>query len=297
MTTYVAAVDPTATAAGDTAWLLASAALVLLMAPGLAIFYGGMVRSKSVLNMMMMVLRRAGRRDRRVGADRLLDRVRRRRHARSVRRPDAVPRARRPGRGRPRGADPDHPVRALPGTLRGDHGRTDRRRDRRPHQVRDLAGLLRRLDGPRLCARRALDLRLQRGRARRRLDGQRARRAGLRRRHRGGDQLRRGRARGRAGARQADRLRPRADEAAQPDPGHDRRRPALVRLVRLQRRLGARRQPSRRHRASSTRCSPAAPACWPGSRSSGSATASRRRSVPPPVWSAAWSRSRRPVAR
>ncbi len=55
MTTYVAA-DPTATAAGDTAWLLASAALVLLMAPGLAIFYGGMVRAKSVLNMMMMVL-------------------------------------------------------------------------------------------------------------------------------------------------------------------------------------------------------------------------------------------------
>jgi Amt family ammonium transporter len=40
--------------AGDTAWLLASCALVLLMAPGLALFYGGMVRSKSVLNMMMM---------------------------------------------------------------------------------------------------------------------------------------------------------------------------------------------------------------------------------------------------
>jgi Amt family ammonium transporter len=44
-----------ATAAGDTAWLLAAAALVLLMAPGLAFFYGGMVRSTSVLNMMMMV--------------------------------------------------------------------------------------------------------------------------------------------------------------------------------------------------------------------------------------------------
>ncbi|GAA3536469.1 ammonium transporter [Nocardioides daeguensis] len=44
-----------ASAAGDTAWLLAAAALVLLMAPGLAFFYGGMVRSKSVLNMMMMV--------------------------------------------------------------------------------------------------------------------------------------------------------------------------------------------------------------------------------------------------
>jgi ammonium transporter, Amt family len=39
---------------GTTAWLLASAALVLLMTPGLALFYGGMVRSKSVLNMMMM---------------------------------------------------------------------------------------------------------------------------------------------------------------------------------------------------------------------------------------------------
>lgn len=44
-----------ATAAGDTAWLLAAAALVLLMAPGLAFFYGGMVRSTSVLNMMMLV--------------------------------------------------------------------------------------------------------------------------------------------------------------------------------------------------------------------------------------------------
>lgn len=39
---------------GDTAWLLAATALVLLMAPGLAFFYGGMVRSKSVLNIMMM---------------------------------------------------------------------------------------------------------------------------------------------------------------------------------------------------------------------------------------------------
>ncbi|WP_253770079.1 ammonium transporter [Goodfellowiella coeruleoviolacea] len=40
--------------AGDTAWMLTSAALVLLMTPGLAFFYGGMVRSKSVLNMLMM---------------------------------------------------------------------------------------------------------------------------------------------------------------------------------------------------------------------------------------------------
>jgi Amt family ammonium transporter len=38
---------------GDTAWVLASAALVLFMTPGLALFYGGMVRAKNVLNMLM----------------------------------------------------------------------------------------------------------------------------------------------------------------------------------------------------------------------------------------------------
>ena len=42
-------IDPAATA-----WLLASTALVLLMTPGLAIFYGGMVRTTGVLNMIMM---------------------------------------------------------------------------------------------------------------------------------------------------------------------------------------------------------------------------------------------------
>ena len=39
---------------GDTAWIVTSAALVLLMTPGLAFFYGGLARGKSVLNMMMM---------------------------------------------------------------------------------------------------------------------------------------------------------------------------------------------------------------------------------------------------
>ncbi len=38
---------------GDTAWVLISAALVLFMTPGLAFFYGGMVRSKDVLGMLM----------------------------------------------------------------------------------------------------------------------------------------------------------------------------------------------------------------------------------------------------
>lgn len=38
---------------GDTAWMLVSAAFVMLMTPGLALFYGGMVRAKNVLNMLM----------------------------------------------------------------------------------------------------------------------------------------------------------------------------------------------------------------------------------------------------
>jgi Amt family ammonium transporter len=38
----------------DTAWMLISAALVLLMTPALAFFYGGLVRSKNALNTMMM---------------------------------------------------------------------------------------------------------------------------------------------------------------------------------------------------------------------------------------------------
>jgi Amt family ammonium transporter len=39
---------------GDTAWILISAALVMLMTPGLALFYGGMVRRKNVLSTIMM---------------------------------------------------------------------------------------------------------------------------------------------------------------------------------------------------------------------------------------------------
>ena len=38
----------------DTAWMLISTALVLLMTPALAFFYGGLVRSKNALNTMMM---------------------------------------------------------------------------------------------------------------------------------------------------------------------------------------------------------------------------------------------------
>ena len=42
---------------GDTAWLLMSAALVMLMtAPGLALFYGGLVRRKNVLSVLMQCM-------------------------------------------------------------------------------------------------------------------------------------------------------------------------------------------------------------------------------------------------
>ena len=39
--------------AGNTAWVVVAAALVLFMTPGLALFYGGMVRAKNVLAMLM----------------------------------------------------------------------------------------------------------------------------------------------------------------------------------------------------------------------------------------------------
>ena len=62
---------------GDVAWVLASTALVLLMTPGLAFFYGGMTKAKSTLNMMHDVVRDDLHRERPVGALRLLARVRR----------------------------------------------------------------------------------------------------------------------------------------------------------------------------------------------------------------------------
>ena len=39
---------------GDTAWMLAATALVLLMTPALGLFYAGLVRSKNTLNTFMM---------------------------------------------------------------------------------------------------------------------------------------------------------------------------------------------------------------------------------------------------
>ncbi|HAA05080.1 MAG TPA: ammonia channel protein, partial [Syntrophobacteraceae bacterium] len=53
LTTVSHAADAATLNAGDTAWLLTSAALVMLMLPGLALFYGGMVQRKNVLSSLM----------------------------------------------------------------------------------------------------------------------------------------------------------------------------------------------------------------------------------------------------
>src|SRR5579859_5520983 len=54
LTSAPAAASAPAINSGDNAWLLASAALVLMMtAPGLILFYGGLVRTKNVLSTMM----------------------------------------------------------------------------------------------------------------------------------------------------------------------------------------------------------------------------------------------------
>jgi ammonium transporter, Amt family len=56
-----AAAAPTPIDTGDTAWVIAASALVLMMTlPGLALFYGGLVRSKNVLNVFMQCFLTAG---------------------------------------------------------------------------------------------------------------------------------------------------------------------------------------------------------------------------------------------
>src|SRR4051812_48938724 len=52
----ILAADPVPLSAGDTAWMLAASAFVMIMIPGLALFYGGLVRGKNALNTFMMSL-------------------------------------------------------------------------------------------------------------------------------------------------------------------------------------------------------------------------------------------------
>ena len=93
---------------GDIAWVLVSTALVLFMTPGLAFFYGGMVRGKNFLGMLMQNFFSIGLHGRAVVADRLHDRVREGRQRRLVRL------VRRHRSERPR---PDLPDGIVPGTL------------------------------------------------------------------------------------------------------------------------------------------------------------------------------------
>ncbi len=156
-------------------WLMVAAALVLLMTPGVAFFYGGMVKAKCVISMMMMsfgaiamvaccgcstathvVLQLAADPPlawepirRQEQSDRALSLRVRQRHARC--RP-----SRWPG------------VRRLPGDLRDHHGRADLGCDRRPGEVRLLDGLRGRLGHPGLLPGRELGVQLH---SRRQLGG------------------------------------------------------------------------------------------------------------------------------
>ena len=172
------------------------------------------------------------------------------------------------------------------------------RRDRGPGPVRGLDGLRRRLDAGRLRADRALGLRLLGRRPRRWLAGQRGRGSSTSpagRRSRSARAPRRSRWRWSSGRGSGFGTGP--DAAAQPDPGDARRRPAVVRLVRLQRRLGAGRQPDRGRGLHDDAAGRLRRLARLAARSSGCATATPRRSARRPAWSPDWSRSPRPAAR
>ena len=218
---------------GDTAWVLTSAALVMLMTPGLALFYGGLVRRKNVLSTIMHSIfilalvsvtwvlfgfTLAFGKDvngwgiiggldyiglRGVGKDPLTQ------YAPNI---------------------PGYRLHGLPDDVRRHHAGPHHRRLRRTQALQGLRAVLAAVDAPRVLADRPLGL------GRRRLAPQ-AGRPRLRRRHRRPHQLgRRGPGRrprpGTPGQARVGPLR----AARRPPDGH-RRRPALVRLVRLQRRL------------------------------------------------------------
>ena len=220
---------------GDTAWVLTSAALVMLMTPGLALFYGGLVRRKNVLSTIMhsiFILALVsvtwvlfgftlafGKDVNGWGIIGGLDYI----GLRGIGKEPLALRAH----------DPGHCLHGLPDDVRGHHAGPHHRRLRRAQALQGLRPLHPAVDDARLLADRPLGL------GRRRLAAQ-AGRPRLRRWHRRPHQLRRrGAGRG-PGPGAAGEARVRAVRAARRPPDGPRRRPALVRLVRLQRRLGAR---------------------------------------------------------
>ena len=120
-------------------------------------------------------------------------------------------------------------------------------------------------------------------------------RARLRRRHGGAHQCRRRRPGGRLHGGQAHRLRQGSDAGAQPAADHDRRLAAVGGLVRLQRRLGAGSRHSPRSPSSTPTWRPPA-RCCPGASAKPSSRASRRCWAPPRARWRDWWRSPRPPA-
>ena len=187
---------------GNTAWVLASAALVLFMTPGLAFFYGGMVRAKNVLAMLMqnffsmglvsVLWAVVGYSLAFGGRGKFIGNFDFAWHAATSRR-----------RARPDSSvdDPAAVVLVVPADVRDHHARADHRRDRRPHEVLGVGLVPRPVVDPRVRAGRALGV-LAGGLA------VRARRARLRRRHRRAHQRRDRRARRGARAREAARAGP-----------------------------------------------------------------------------------------
>ena len=229
---------------GDTAWMLAATALVLMMTPALGLFYAGLVRSKNTLNTFMMCVAALARRHRHVGARRLLARLRR--GQRVHRRPRARLPARRHLHAPRRDGDPAAAVHGLPGDLLHRHGRARVRRRRRADALRAVPGLRRALVGARLRGAGPLGVR------RRLVAG--PRHARLRGRRAGGDGIRLLGAGRRARRRRAQGLRAPGATAAQRRLRAARRRPAVVRLVRVQRRQRLLDRATRACSRSRTRC-------------------------------------------
>ena len=142
--------------AGNTAWVLASAALVLFMTPGLALFYGGMVRAKNVLGMLMQnffcmglvsVLWAAVAYSLAFSGSGEVHRQPRPR-VDAGRRHDVTHRV--------RADDPAAVVLRVPAHVRDHHARADHRSDRRPDEVLRVVLVPRPLADPRVHAGRAL---------------------------------------------------------------------------------------------------------------------------------------------
>ncbi len=211
---------------GDTAWMLVATALVLMMTPALGLFYAGLVRSKNTLNTFMMCVAAiavamvtwalVGYSLAFDGSGVLIGGL----GYVGLHGVDFAPRE---------GTTIPHlALHGLPGDLLHHHRGAGLRRGGRADALRRLPRLRRALVGARLRRARPLGLR------RRLADG--GRHARLRRRRPGRDGLRLLRPGGGARRRRPQGLRPPGAAPPQRRLRPARRRPALVRLVRLQRR-------------------------------------------------------------